>query len=282
MAKNPPIRVTEEQTDRLLADVLSLPSEPIGAHLSDDEFIGYAMETPTESDVDHIDEHLASCADCTVELERFLEAADAWQGEVGEQRLNHMRESLLTALNLARTQLWLQVVGVIVFSAVHLARTRRQGLRFQADTLYQHWVDDEVTCILSEDEESFVFSVDTTDERYHEVLLRFALSDARTGDEYVDGLLILHPDLLNAGHYVASARLDTQATLPEQCQPRLARVTLEASQPLDDDTVLAAVASSYEEADRQAWHAWAQREAEAGHLSQTVAGAIWRVVTDST
>lgn len=276
MAETPPIRVAGEQIDRLLEDVLNLPTTPIGEHMSDDECVGYVLGTLAARDIDQIDEHLLSCFDCTAVMERLLAAADAWQGEAAAQQLLHTRESLRTTLHLARTQLWWQVVGVVVFSAAHLARTRRQGMRFQADTLYQHWVSDELTCILAEDAEGFVFSVDTTDDQYADVVLRFALADAAMDEERVSGLLAMHPDPLNTGHYVAAARLTPDVTLPELCQPRLARLNLDASQPFNEETLSAAVAASYEEMDRQAWRDWAQREADAGRLPPAMAEAISR------
>lgn len=96
--KSRKIRVRTNQVDRLLADVGDLPSQPVGDHLSDDEFIGLAMETLPAQQVERIDTHLAACPDCAMEMERLLEAAEAWRGEPGKQRLAALRERLIGPL----------------------------------------------------------------------------------------------------------------------------------------------------------------------------------------
>jgi hypothetical protein len=81
------IQVTADQIHKLITEVRALPSTPIGDHLSDDEFIGYTMETLEPQQMERIDAHLASCPECATEMERLVEASEVWRGEKGEQRL---------------------------------------------------------------------------------------------------------------------------------------------------------------------------------------------------
>jgi len=86
------IQMTTKQLDRLMTDIHAALTEPVGDHLSDDEFIGYAMETLTAEEVQRIDEHLASCADCAEGMEQLVAASEVWRGEQGEQRLAALRQ----------------------------------------------------------------------------------------------------------------------------------------------------------------------------------------------
>jgi hypothetical protein len=88
------VRVTANQLNQLIADVRTVPAEPVGDHLSDDLFIGYATETLTMEEVQQIDQHLASCPDCTAEMEPLVAASEVWRGEPGKQRLAALRERL--------------------------------------------------------------------------------------------------------------------------------------------------------------------------------------------
>jgi hypothetical protein len=91
-------QVTTTQVDRLLGDIRARPAQPVGDHLSDDECIGYAMETLPAEQVARVDTHLAACPDCAIEMERLLEASEAWCGEPGKQRLAALRERLIGQL----------------------------------------------------------------------------------------------------------------------------------------------------------------------------------------
>lgn len=92
------IQVRRGQLDRLIADIRALPSEPVGDHLTDDQLISYAMEALAPEEVEGLDAHLASCPDCTSEMERLLDTSEAWRGEQGEQRLVRLQERVLVAL----------------------------------------------------------------------------------------------------------------------------------------------------------------------------------------
>jgi hypothetical protein len=89
------IPVTAKKVDELMALFRALPTEPVGEHLSDDELIGCAMGTLPAEQVAHLGVHLDSCLDCAAEVERLLEAAEAWRGEEGKQRLAALRERLV-------------------------------------------------------------------------------------------------------------------------------------------------------------------------------------------
>jgi hypothetical protein len=75
------IQVTTKQVNKLIADLRALPDRPVGAHLSDDEFIDYTMETLEPPEIERLDTHLASCMDCVAEMERLVGAAEIWAKE---------------------------------------------------------------------------------------------------------------------------------------------------------------------------------------------------------
>ena len=78
-----------------MEDIRTLPAEPVGEHLSDDEFISYSMEMLPEEEVERVDAHLASCPDCAEQMEQLLEASEAWSGEQGKQRFATLRQRVL-------------------------------------------------------------------------------------------------------------------------------------------------------------------------------------------
>lgn len=77
--------------DELMALFGSMPIEPVGLHLSDDEFTGYSMEMLTSEEVQRIDQHLASCSVCAAEMDRLMTAAEVWRGQEGKRRLAALR-----------------------------------------------------------------------------------------------------------------------------------------------------------------------------------------------
>jgi hypothetical protein len=180
-----------------------------------------------------------------------------------------------------RRVVWVSVIASVNFAACRLSRTHFQGADFKTDEkFFQDWTSEEgITGVLSEGERGLVFTVDTTDPSRNGSLVRFALADGETGDEYAVGLLVLNPDPFNEGHYVASARFNSDVTLPKNCQPHLDFVRLESTQSPDYDALLEAVSAADEDADRRAWSDWAQREAETGRLSQEKAEEICQQAT---
>ncbi len=93
------VKVTRKKIDELMALFRNLPTEPIGDHPTDDDFIGYTMETLTAEEAQLVDAHLASCSDCAIEMEQMLEGTEVWRGEQGKQRFAALRERLLKSLS---------------------------------------------------------------------------------------------------------------------------------------------------------------------------------------
>jgi 3-oxoacyl-[acyl-carrier-protein] synthase II len=79
-------RVRTDQLEKLIDDIHSLPAEPIGEHLSDDQFILYSMEMLSKEETQSVDTHLASCEQCAIVMERLIEESKPWQSEEGTQR----------------------------------------------------------------------------------------------------------------------------------------------------------------------------------------------------
>lgn len=92
------IQITPEKVAQLIALFRNLPKQPIGEHLSDDEFVGYAAEALTDEETQRVDIHLGSCPDCAKQMEKLLEISLAWHGEQGKQRLAALRERVLAAM----------------------------------------------------------------------------------------------------------------------------------------------------------------------------------------
>jgi hypothetical protein len=262
--------MTAEQGTRLFEDLWALPEEPVGPHVSDEAFMQYALQRLSRDDVQSVDVHLASCLDCTTIMCQLLDVADAWRAQQAQQGRASLQAYIRTALLTVRQQL--VVTRVLVCTAIALAKVRK-GWGFTTDNLFEHWAIEDFICVLSEDAQGFVFAVDTKNAAYQDMLIRFALGDAETGEEHIAGLLVLHPDPIEEDHFVASARLD-DVTLPTYCQPRLAVVALSTVQPQVVEMMLSAVSAAHEERDRQAWGVWAQRAVQAQRLPHEVAEAI--------
>jgi hypothetical protein len=86
------IRITSKEFEELIAMLRNLPDEPVGEHLSDDEFISYVMQELPDPDLERIDEHLDSCPECTAEMERLLEIYELWRKDPDRQRLLALKQ----------------------------------------------------------------------------------------------------------------------------------------------------------------------------------------------
>ena len=73
------IKIPSERIAKLFNISMTLPREPLGAHLNDEESAGYASEVLSDADVERVEMHLAACPKCCAEVERLLEAAEAWR-----------------------------------------------------------------------------------------------------------------------------------------------------------------------------------------------------------
>jgi hypothetical protein len=86
------LRATPRQIGRLADAIRSVPSQLVGDHPSEDQFIGYSMDPPELSDaiIAKMDAHFSSCDDCAGRMEHLLEVSDAWRGEAGQRRLANL------------------------------------------------------------------------------------------------------------------------------------------------------------------------------------------------
>jgi hypothetical protein len=82
------VRVTARRLDDLLKEVENVPETPVGEHLDDDQLFAYANNEITEGDRAPVERHLASCGDCSSQVEDLIEAAAPWRGPAGEARLH--------------------------------------------------------------------------------------------------------------------------------------------------------------------------------------------------
>jgi hypothetical protein len=87
------VQSTVPQAKRLLDD---LHFQSVGDHLSDEDFIDYALETLAHEQVQRVDQHLVACPECSVRMEWLLDASEAWRGAQGRQRLAALLPQALT------------------------------------------------------------------------------------------------------------------------------------------------------------------------------------------
>jgi len=70
----------EPMTDKqVIQNIMAVKDEVhasvmVGDHLSDEEFVKYAMDEVSVEERDKIDRHLCTCWECTVEVERLSSA----------------------------------------------------------------------------------------------------------------------------------------------------------------------------------------------------------------
>ncbi len=91
------IQATPQQAKQLLDDVRARVAGPPGDHLAAEEFVSYALETLDPEQTQRVDEHLATCVDCTTRLEKFLQTSEAWRGAQGAERLAALRARVAVA-----------------------------------------------------------------------------------------------------------------------------------------------------------------------------------------
>lgn len=93
--KNNKKYMSQEQLHKVLNDLPDLLQPPTGDHLDEELRIGYVMETLTRAETNLADNHLSRCEKCTIEIEHLLEVTTAWEGEMGEQKLEILRQQIL-------------------------------------------------------------------------------------------------------------------------------------------------------------------------------------------
>jgi Putative zinc-finger len=103
-------RIASGKLDRLLALVENTHEISAPAHLTDEELAGYTVGTLSAAELARADAHLASCAECSREIEFLRGESAVWRTPEGKARLRQKDESLLA---LARdlsirpgTELW--------------------------------------------------------------------------------------------------------------------------------------------------------------------------------
>jgi len=90
------IPLNPELAEKLIRQVLCLPASPVGPHLDDADFVDYEGGLFSASEQLRIDDHLASCADCSTKMLNFYDVMTDWEGPEGEQRIGLLRQRLLT------------------------------------------------------------------------------------------------------------------------------------------------------------------------------------------
>ncbi|MGE0821746.1 MAG: hypothetical protein AB7G75_11000 [Candidatus Binatia bacterium] len=250
-------------------------------HLHDAELDAYRESESNHNDLmrARAHTHLQLCRICELRLEQLTEEKseiahlEMTANETGPAVVEPQRPTPppQEAYALAR----LHAALMVTFAVARLSRrSRRVQYRTKSSRLYQDWRDqDGFSCILSEDKQSFLFTVDTTEASHNGAVVHFALVEHDTQEERASGLLVLHPDPVAEGRYVASVRLGEEVILPEQCQPRLKIVA--RGTPFNPDELSTAVHAARDEADLQAWHEWAKQEEQAGRLPSEVAATIY-------
>jgi hypothetical protein len=90
------IKATAGQVRQLLDDVTRVPSTVLGDHLTDGQFVAASMDPPElERDVlAQVEQHLASCSECSDRMEHLLTVSEAWRGPAGEQRLAEVSQRI--------------------------------------------------------------------------------------------------------------------------------------------------------------------------------------------
>ncbi len=86
--------VTVRQLEQLAGILRTTLSQPFTPCLRDEEFVEYSMALRPQDDTRRIQDHLASCEECTEEMRRLVEEARAWEGKPGEQRLAALRQRM--------------------------------------------------------------------------------------------------------------------------------------------------------------------------------------------
>jgi hypothetical protein len=89
------VEITKHQTDRLMGDLGAIPPQPIGNHLTDDEFVEYSMSALNEQDNARVEAHMSSCDECAAQMERLFEVAQKWSGTGGGQRVAALSKQIV-------------------------------------------------------------------------------------------------------------------------------------------------------------------------------------------
>jgi hypothetical protein len=89
--------LTPEQRRKLLAKLPEILEGDGEEHLTDEDFINYALGPTSEQDEHYSAAHLKLCEACAGQMAAFMAETEVWRGEEGERRLDAFREKLKSA-----------------------------------------------------------------------------------------------------------------------------------------------------------------------------------------
>ena len=93
---------TDEVIENLIGLQDEILAEPVGDHLTDEEFISYAMGHASEEETQRMDIHLCSCWGCVVEAERLSQAYKELKSPKWDERFRNMWKNLMLARAFSR------------------------------------------------------------------------------------------------------------------------------------------------------------------------------------
>lgn len=152
------IEATEKQLEQWLTELSTAQQvQPVGAHLTDDEAIGYAMESLSVTEARRVDEHLASCPDCVIEVEQLATASHFWNSAPGAARLDSLRERIRNEVPKKQPQRpTSRKVGLINSAIAHwfrLFNVAISDVSFTTELIKAKTDDDSLRWNIEEDEE---------------------------------------------------------------------------------------------------------------------------------
>ncbi len=93
-----PIEISPKKGEELSKLFRIITQEPMSAHLSEDQFIGYVTGNLGEEEMLEIDRHLEVCEDCGTQIEHLAVNAMAWSGSEGKRRVTELRKQAINNL----------------------------------------------------------------------------------------------------------------------------------------------------------------------------------------
>lgn len=102
-------KLTPEASRQLVREVYAIPSEPVGNHLREEDYVAYVLEDLEGEELQRVDAHIASCEECCSKMEETIHAFDAWVEHLKEQheakkRVAEVRPSVIDWLRRVLTQ----------------------------------------------------------------------------------------------------------------------------------------------------------------------------------
>src|SRR5688572_13740632 len=91
--QDPKTPLNPAQVQNVLKELFDREARPGGAHLSDADAIAYVQQSLPPEDAARLEQHMESCPECALSIERLLEAADFYSSAAGVERLAAMRQT---------------------------------------------------------------------------------------------------------------------------------------------------------------------------------------------